>query len=536
MGAWTESVWGRSSRGGTASRSVCARPRSSDFWRAVDTTLDRTVGVRLVSPATAEDAMDAARRAAMVDEPALLRVLDVAQEDGDTGPVTYVVTEFVEADSLADLLRRDGPLPADRVRALVGETAQVLSRVAASGLHHEALEPTSVLRTPGGELKIEGLGVDAAAEGRAGAPGEQAARTDAVALVALVYAGLTGHWPLGRRGRRPRAGAADRWHAGTARRRRQRRAERPRHPLRGDLRPRRRRSADARGGRREPAAVDRGRGGRGGGRRARRRAGHRGAARGRRPAPRPWRAPIAHRSADPTTAPRAPGRRARRRRDAAGRPVPSRGPGAGTAAAGAAGRRRGAAACRRGRQGGAAAPVPPAGDAEHTAAISRADLFGDDDAGPHRRRRGRPARARRGGARPARRRPRGRPGRRRRLGRRRGGTTRRTGPTRDGRSDDGYADEDDDDEAFGGYEEDRAGPDRRPMIALAVLAVLVVVGLVLALQAIGGIGGGDDVTTEPTGGTTGTSSAAPLDLRHRRRPRRARPADLRRPHPRPAGR
>ncbi len=305
---------------------------SSDFWRAVDTTLDRTVGVRLVAPATAEDAMDAARRAAMVDEPALLRVLDVAQEDGDTGPVTYVVTEFVEADSLADLLRRDGPLPADRVRALVGETAQVLSRVAASGLHHEALEPTSVLRTPGGELKIEGLGVDAAAEGRAGAPGEQAARTDAVALVALVYAGLTGHWPLDGEVERPRAGAPDRWHAGAARRRRQRRAERPRHPLRGDLRPRRRRSADARRGGREPAAVDRGRGGGGDGRRPRRRAGHRGAARGRRPAPRPRRATDLTTSSAGQDAERAAGGMR-----PAGR-FPSRGPGAGAAAAaGAAG-------------------------------------------------------------------------------------------------------------------------------------------------------------------------------------------------------
>ena len=169
---------------------------ASDFWRAVDTTLDRTVGIRLVAPETAEGAMDAARRAAVVDAPALLRVLDVAQEPGDTGPVTYVVTEFVEADSLADLLRRHGALPADQVRSLVGRTAQVLATAAESGLHHEALEPTSVLRTPGGEVKLEGLGVDAAAEGRAGAPGDRAARTDAVALVALVYAGLTGHWPL----------------------------------------------------------------------------------------------------------------------------------------------------------------------------------------------------------------------------------------------------------------------------------------------------------------------------------------------------
>ena len=471
---------------------------SSDFWRAVDTTLDRTVGVRLVAPATAEDAMDAARRAAMVDEPALLRVLDVAQEDGDTGPVTYVVTEFVEADSLADLLRRDGPLPADRVRALVGETAQVLSRVAVSGLHHEALEPTSVLRTPGGELKIEGLGVDAAAEGRAGAPGEQAARTDAVALVALVYAGLTGHWPLDGEVEglepAPRIGGApvppgdvvsdvpndlDTLCAVTF-------GHVDDGPLTPDevvenLRP----WTAAEEAAAMAAAHDDG------------------------PATEALPADLARPDRGATDRTPSPARQDAERPTGGMRPAgrfPSRGTGT-AAAAGAAvlGGAAGAAAAGR----GAGAPVPPADDAEHTAAISRADLFGDDE----------PARTGDVAAVP--------PAHdqaahdRTQHDRTQHDRTQHDPPADDGWDDgawddeEGWSDaddayEDEDDEAFGEYEEERAGPDRRPMIALAVLAVLVVVGLVLALQAIGGIGGdGDDVTTEPTGGTTGTSSAAP---------------------------
>jgi len=169
---------------------------SSHFWRGVDTTLERPVGVRLVDAATAEDTLDAARRAAVVDDPRLLRILDVSQAPTERGPVTYVISELVEAASLADLLRTSGQLPAEEVRAMVGEMAEALAHAARSGLHHEALGPTSVLRTGEGAIKVQGLAVDAAAAGTGGEDGPRAERNDAVALVALVYAGLTGRWPL----------------------------------------------------------------------------------------------------------------------------------------------------------------------------------------------------------------------------------------------------------------------------------------------------------------------------------------------------
>lgn len=164
------------------------------FWRAVDTTLDRSVGVTVVDPSAAEETLDAARRAALVDDPRLLRVLDAGTEQVRDRPVTFVVSEYVEGVSLQTLLQQGGTLGADTVRTLVGETASALAVAAENGLHHGRLRPSSVLRTTDGSVKVAGLVVEAAVEGEG--HDQDPARADAVALVALVYAGLTGRWPL----------------------------------------------------------------------------------------------------------------------------------------------------------------------------------------------------------------------------------------------------------------------------------------------------------------------------------------------------
>ena len=167
----------------------------SSFWRAFDTTLEREVGVRVVRGDTAEETLDAARRASMVEDARLLRVLDVGTED-DAAPLTYVVSEFVAAESLATALRERGRMRADELRAVVGEAAQALERARRAGLHHRCLTPHSLLRTPDGKVKVAGLAVDAAAAGIADVDDVTAARQDAVALVGVLYAGLTDRWPV----------------------------------------------------------------------------------------------------------------------------------------------------------------------------------------------------------------------------------------------------------------------------------------------------------------------------------------------------
>ena len=113
------------------------------IWQAVDETLERPVSLRVVDSGhpRGSDVVDAARRAAGVEDPRLQRVLDVGVEDG----LTYVVSEWVGADSLTDLLRSGMP-PADEVRRLVGEAATALEAARHRGLHHLMLTPDSLLR------------------------------------------------------------------------------------------------------------------------------------------------------------------------------------------------------------------------------------------------------------------------------------------------------------------------------------------------------------------------------------------------------
>lgn len=167
------------------------------LWRAVDSTLDRRVSIRVMRPGHpfAADVADAARRAALIDDSRLVRVLDVGS-DGDTG---FVVSEDVDGDTLATLVERS-PLAPPVVRRIIGEVAQGLEGAAARGLHHLCLTPRSVIVCRDGSVKIVGTAVEAAASGMEPAHAATASRDDSIALVGLLYSGLTGRWPLGNAG------------------------------------------------------------------------------------------------------------------------------------------------------------------------------------------------------------------------------------------------------------------------------------------------------------------------------------------------
>ncbi|HEX8497754.1 MAG TPA: hypothetical protein VF661_11225, partial [Actinomycetales bacterium] len=164
-------------------------------WQAHDQTLDRVVAVRVVAADHPHRAamLDAARRAAGVEDPRLLRVLDV----GSDAQVAFVVSEWVAADTLAERLRR-APLPGEVVRTLVGEASLALENVRRRGLHHLVLAPEDVHLVDDDTIKISGLAVHAALAGQDDHSGgaDAASARDAEALLALAYAGLTGYWPL----------------------------------------------------------------------------------------------------------------------------------------------------------------------------------------------------------------------------------------------------------------------------------------------------------------------------------------------------
>jgi len=163
-------------------------------WAAADQTLDREV-VLLCFDAdgpTAAAALDAARRAAGVEDHRLVRVLDIGRDDA----VAFVVEEPLRGARSMTAVLADGGLPAEEARRVVGESAAALETARARGLHHSVLTPRSVLRLEDGTVKVRGLATEAALVGADDVAPDADSRADTLALVALAYAALTGRWPL----------------------------------------------------------------------------------------------------------------------------------------------------------------------------------------------------------------------------------------------------------------------------------------------------------------------------------------------------
>jgi serine/threonine protein kinase len=132
------------------------------YWKATDETLARSVAVLTFAPGfpRVTTAVTAARAASRLNDPRFPQVFDV--EDAEEPP--YVVMEWVVGESLLDMLS-EGPLDPPSATALLLEAAQAVTAAHAAGLTHLRLNPACLHWTPGGGVKIAGLGIDAALDG-----------------------------------------------------------------------------------------------------------------------------------------------------------------------------------------------------------------------------------------------------------------------------------------------------------------------------------------------------------------------------------
>ena len=168
------------------------------YWKATDETLARSVTVLTFAtgfPRVAET-VTAARAASRLGDPRFSQVFDV--EDADD--FAYVVLEWVAGESLLDMLS-EGPLDPPGAALMVAEAARAIATAHDAGLTHLRLDPACLHWTPGGGVKIAGLGIDAALAGpdpnslTAADGADDPELTDTRDLARLLYAALTGYWP-----------------------------------------------------------------------------------------------------------------------------------------------------------------------------------------------------------------------------------------------------------------------------------------------------------------------------------------------------
>ena len=130
-------------------------------YRARDRVLERTVAVKVLSPAATQDrALVArfgreARAAAALHHPNIVAVFD----SGAHGDLQYLVMEYVDGQSLARLLRQEGMLEPRRAAEVGRQVCQALAAAHAAGLVHRDITPGNLLVDPAGLVKVADFGI-----------------------------------------------------------------------------------------------------------------------------------------------------------------------------------------------------------------------------------------------------------------------------------------------------------------------------------------------------------------------------------------
>lgn len=166
---------------------------------ALDAILDVPVILYAADEDLAGDLMDAGRRLALVNDPRVPSVLAVGSADlEDDRSIVFVVCERTAATSLAEVLSA-GPIGPEEARAITGEVSEVLVHAGRRGLHHRCLGPESIGIMADGDVVVHGIAIDAAlsevALGLEVQTDTTALREDALAIVDILYACLSGQWP-----------------------------------------------------------------------------------------------------------------------------------------------------------------------------------------------------------------------------------------------------------------------------------------------------------------------------------------------------
>ena len=133
--------------------------------RAVDRQLRRPVAVKILAPpydrdrAFVERFRREARAAAGLGHPNIVAVFDTGSDDG----THYIVTELVEGETLAERIRREGPLPADEAVAIGADVVAALAAAHERGVIHRDVKPGNVMLTPEAAVKVVDFGIAHAA-------------------------------------------------------------------------------------------------------------------------------------------------------------------------------------------------------------------------------------------------------------------------------------------------------------------------------------------------------------------------------------
>lgn len=130
-------------------------------WLATDRELLRRVVIKRLHSHFAGDSHASerfereARAAASLSHPGLVKVFDVGEDELGR----YIVMEYVEGETLGDLLQREGPLAPSRAAHIVAAVAEALDHAHRHRLIHRDVKPSNILIDGDGRARLGDFGI-----------------------------------------------------------------------------------------------------------------------------------------------------------------------------------------------------------------------------------------------------------------------------------------------------------------------------------------------------------------------------------------
>jgi tRNA A-37 threonylcarbamoyl transferase component Bud32 len=135
-------------------------------FRARQTSLNRTVALKVLAPELARDALfvqrfrQEAMIAAALEHPNIAPIYDVGQADGES----YIAMRFIPGRSLADVLRQEGRLSLERAQRILEQVANALDYAHSRGVVHRDLKPANIILDSNDQAVLVDFGIARAAD------------------------------------------------------------------------------------------------------------------------------------------------------------------------------------------------------------------------------------------------------------------------------------------------------------------------------------------------------------------------------------
>ncbi|WP_132992655.1 Stk1 family PASTA domain-containing Ser/Thr kinase [Gordonia zhaorongruii] len=137
----------------------------SEVQYARDLLLHRDVAIKVLRADLARDPSfylrfrREAQNAAKLTHPSIVQVFDTGEAETDEGPLPFIVMEYVDGDTLRDLLRASGVIAPKQAMTWMADVAAAMDFSHRASIVHRDMKPANVMIDRAGAVKVMDFGI-----------------------------------------------------------------------------------------------------------------------------------------------------------------------------------------------------------------------------------------------------------------------------------------------------------------------------------------------------------------------------------------